>query len=436
MELFTEMKEISIFYFLFFLIKNKFSNYKTIKNIFKKLGDSVVIVLFKKKYLLTKDLNICLKILSSNENQWSKNEFTREMNDLLGEGLVTSQGHHWHTHRKLIQPFFNPNNIKILVSKILDEAEKNLTKLESEISTSKQITLNYFFRNLIARTTAKVLFDVQSEKTICFMTDMLNAYLNYTSGGLLLTPIKKVFYKSKINKKITKFKTIIDNIIEKQKHNHNLDENFIHHLINTTMQHKKVLNEKELRDEVITMLFASYETMGESLCWVFYHLAHDKKLQEKIIQDQTLTIATSVFKETLRLFPPLWCLGRAATSNIDVNHISFNKGDNAIIPIIFLQQDPRHWTKPLQFVPERFLDKNDKNLASDNHHAWLPFGYGARSCIGKQLALMEAPALIYLFLKKFKIKRVIGQKIEHIYSLSMRSKYPLIIEIEKRSDLV
>lgn len=171
--------------------------------------------------------------------------------------------------------------------------------------------------------------------------------------------------------------------------------------------------------------------MGESLCWVFYHLSQNPQLQEDIIQDHTLSLATSVFKETLRLFPPLWCFGREAMSNTTVNHLQFYKGDNAIIPILFLQRDPKYWTHATKFDPNRFMRKQDE-ATKDNQLAWMPFGHGARGCIGKQLALMEAPALIFSFLKKFNIRPIPNQKVSQIYSLSMRSKYPLHITIEKR----
>lgn len=426
------MKKISIFYFSFLLLKNKFSNFKTIDQLFQKYGDNIVIKFLKKKYFLTKDLHISLKILSSHETQWSKNSFTDELKDLLGNGILISRGQFWQSHRKIIQPFFSQKNLMLLITKILDETENILTELETKISNQKQqITLNSFFRNIIAHTTAKILFGLPSKKTNEFITDVLDKYLSYNSGGLLFTPLKRLFYRSRIKIKITQLDKIIDKTIEKNKNSETKQENFIQHLLTASNHTTSPLDNVELRDEVKTMLFASYETMGETLCWVFYHLAHDKNLQNAIIQDSTLELATSVFKETLRLFPPLWCLGREAISKTKISHIEFQKGDNVIIPIVFLQRDQKYWAEPTRFNPYRFLNKHDENK-SDNFLAWIPFGHGSRGCIGKQFALMEAPALIYSFLKKFTINPILGQKVSQTYSLSMRSKYPLKIQIEKR----
>jgi cytochrome P450 len=160
------------------------------------------------------------------------------------------------------------------------------------------------------------------------------------------------------------------------------------------------LSDAELRDQMITLLLAGHETTATTLAWTLHDLARDRALQDKVIaavdagDDEYLE---AVVKESMRLHPVIYGVARMLTEDIELGGYRIPAGYTVLPGIGPIHADPQHHPDPEEFRPERFLD------GSATTATWLPFGGGARRCLGAGFALLEATAILREVLVRYRI---------------------------------
>jgi cytochrome P450 family 135 len=160
------------------------------------------------------------------------------------------------------------------------------------------------------------------------------------------------------------------------------------------------LSDAELRDQMITLLLAGHETTATTLAWTLHDLARDTALQDKVIaavdtgDDKYLE---AVVKESMRLHPVIYGVARMLTEDVELGGYRIPAGYTVLPGIGPVHADPAHHTDPQQFRPERFLD------GSATTATWLPFGGGARRCLGAGFALLEAGTILREVLLRYRI---------------------------------
>jgi cytochrome P450 len=154
-----------------------------------------------------------------------------------------------------------------------------------------------------------------------------------------------------------------------------------------------------LRSIVFTLILAGFESTGSGLFSTLYMLAKNSDSFSKVRKEvdgafpdsqpntrdllNTLPYTYACVNEALRLFPPVWFMGREATRDTTYQGYSIQQGDVMLASPYVIQRNPIHWRNPDRFIPERFLEK-DVPIA-----AYIPFGLGPRHCAGKWMALYE-----------------------------------------------
>jgi cytochrome P450 len=160
------------------------------------------------------------------------------------------------------------------------------------------------------------------------------------------------------------------------------------------------LSDVELRDQMITLLLAGHETTATTLAWTLHDLARDPALQDKVIaavdagDDKYLE---AVVKESMRLHPVIYGVARRLTEDIELGGYRIPGGYTVLPGIGPIHADPEHHADPEEFRPERFLD------GSATTATWLPFGGGARRCLGAGFALLEGTAILREVLVRYRI---------------------------------
>jgi cytochrome P450 len=173
---------------------------------------------------------------------------------------------------------------------------------------------------------------------------------------------------------------------------------------------------QELRDEVVTLLLAGHETTALALTWAFYlvalHPHIDQLLAEEIAQVSGgqalraehvpgLALTQRVLDETVRLYPPVYVIPRVCTRAVQIGPYGVEAGDELWLWVYFMQRDARWFRLPERFDPARFLPGGE---ASQHPRAYLPFGAGLRSCIGRGFATLEAVLVLASVLQRFRLE--------------------------------
>ena len=179
------------------------------------------------------------------------------------------------------------------------------------------------------------------------------------------------------------------------------------------------LSEREMRDEALTMLIAGHETTASALTWMFYELARQPEKMERareeaqrVLDQRDATLedlgkmpfALQIWKETLRLHPSADTMSlRVALRNVEIDGFTIRKGTPIIISPDVLHQRNEVFANALEWRPERFTPQAEKALP---RFSYLPFGGGARVCIGQHFATVEAQVVLSTLLRRVRFENI------------------------------
>ena len=205
-------------------------------------------------------------------------------------------------------------------------------------------------------------------------------------------------------------------------------------------------SEKSLRDQVITIFLAGYETVANALSWTWYLLSQnpecERRLHEEIDRElqgrlptfddvPRLRYVEMVLAESMRLYPPAWAMGRYARSDFQLGEYFLPAKTTVLMSQYVMHRDARFFRDPLCFDPERFTPEAKSRRTK---FTYFPFGAGARQCIGESFALMEGVLMLATLAQKWKLTLVPGHRIEPEPLITLRPKYGMRMVVEARRD--
>ena len=202
------------------------------------------------------------------------------------------------------------------------------------------------------------------------------------------------------------------------------------------------MSDRQLRDEVMTLLLAGHETTSNALTWTFYLLSQNPEAEARwrqelhdVLGDRAPTMddlpalewTEKVLAESMRLFPPAWGIGRRAVHDLVLGGYPVREGTILALPPYVIHRDERFWPDPLRFDPERFTAEA---RAARPRFAYFPFGGGARSCIGEPFAWMEGVLLLATIGQRWRLRLVPGHPVEPQPLITLRPRYGMRMRVE------
>lgn len=199
-----------------------------------------------------------------------------------------------------------------------------------------------------------------------------------------------------------------------------------------------------LRDQVITIFLAGYETVANALSWTWYLLSQNEECGKRFraeldgvlngriptVEDvPRLHYTESVLAESLRLYPPAWAMGRYAREDFQLGEYFLPARTTVLISQFITHRDPRFFPDPLRFDPDRF---STEGKARRRKFTYFPFGAGARQCIGESFAWMEGVLMLATLAQKWKLKLVQGHRVEPQPLITLRPKYGMRMQVQQR----
>jgi len=194
------------------------------------------------------------------------------------------------------------------------------------------------------------------------------------------------------------------------------------------------LDERQVRDEVVTMFFAGHETGAAALTWAFYLLAQHPHVGAAVAAAQDGSVSERVMRESLRLYPPAHRIARTVLEPCEIGGVSLKVGSEVVIPQWAVHRSERHYDDPDAFRPERWTEEMEARLP---RFAYFPFGGGARTCIGNHFALHESHYVLTSVLRSYELAVLPGVDVKAQVGVTMlprNSSLPLVVR--RRADAV
>lgn len=351
---------------------------------------------------------------------------------LLGNGLMTSEGDHWRMQRKMVQPAFHRRIISTWMPHI-HAANARLAQRWSEAASAgttinvtqdmSDVTLDVVLRALFGDDLARLDLP-NGESPFAMLTDETARNLAFA-------------YKFRQLGKV-----IMDDVARRRRDGvrHN---DIVSALIDARdRQTGEPMTDRQLLDEILTLIVAGHETTASSLNWFWTLLAqaHDYRRELHVELDagahgvpayedlDRFDLVHRGVAETLRMYPPGWLLTRRSIDASSVDAFNLPAGTDVLLSPYIVQRHPAFWSRPDAFDPDRFA----AGAPAQNRFAFLPFGLGPRACIGEHLAMIEMHTHVAMLARQFELTLVAGQTIEIEPQVNLRTRHPVQMHVRER----
>ncbi len=362
---------------------------------------------------------------------------------VLGQGLLTSQGHVWQKQRRLMQPVFQRKNIAGMFDQ-MKLAGQQLVNQWQTMPDSVELNIADEMMRLALEVLTRTMFSTSVMEQVGQIAPALDLCLRYASKTAMNPLIPPLWMPTSTNRQFKKSMSVLDAIIYDMIENRRNDMDGYDDLLSllltaTDPETGDKMNTRQLRDEVITIFTAGHETTANLMTWTLYYLAANPKVMLKLKQEldtvlqgktatfdqlEQLVYTRAVLSESMRTSPPAGILMRKVMRDTRLQGYAL-KGDSlAFFNIFNIHHHPQLWQQPDQFNPERFL-----NSKIPKHH-FFPFGMGSRFCIGSHFAQLETTLLLSMLGQNFKFTLISNKPPEIEMAVTLKPKGGLRLKVE------
>ena len=389
---------------------------------------------------------------------FGKDRTQRRMKILLGEGLITSDGEAHKRGRRIAAPAFHRRRVDGYAGQIVSLA----AAMREQWKAGVEFDISAEMMRLALRVTARTLFDTEVTAEIHEINDQVNIIMDLyhflitlpRAELLLNSPLPKMRRFRAAKKRLDE---VVDGMIQSRRAEVDTGlgasvpdarGDLLSMLVaarddEAGGDHRRLTSE-ELRDQVLTLFLAGFETVANALSWTWLLLGQNPEVEAKLhaeidavlggrlptLDDMPqLEYTGMVLSESMRLYPPAWAMGREVVEDVSIGPYRLRKGTMVFFSQYIVQRDARWFPEPERFLPERFTAAAK---AGRPRFAYFPFGGGGRQCIGEPFAWMEGTLALATLAQRWRVEIVPGQKIEVQPKITLRPKNGIRVKMVGR----
>jgi cytochrome P450 len=386
-------------------------------------------------------------VLVKNQKNYIKGIGYDSFRLLVGNGLVTSDGELWRQQRRLMQPPFTPASIGQFADMMVRVTREMLDRWQPLAESSTPFEMDAEMRTLTMSIIGRAMFSIDLSAEMTEVGDALEE-----AFGFIPTRANTVVPLALPLPSHRRFKEnlrIINNFVDERiadGRRHPDQNNLLGLLLRARDEETgAAMDGQQLRDEVITLFFAGFETTARSLTWGWYLLTRNQEVQEKICAEVDRVLGTrlptvddlfalnytrQVVDETLRLYPPTALLARQNSADDLIGGYTIPAGSLIVLVPYFVHRYPTVWPDPERFDPERFAEGADD---ARPRSAYIPFAAGPRVCLGNNFALLEMVYALAMTAQRYMVCATSDEKIGHEFAGTIRPVKPLTVTLSQRS---
>jgi cytochrome P450 len=376
-------------------------------------------------------------VLHSHADNFMKDKVTRWLMPLVGEGLLTSEGEFWRRQRRLAQPAFGREQIERYAAVMVEHTQRMLQNWRDGQVRDPHDDMAHLTLSIVAKT----LFGAEMSSEAGVVGESLEIVTNHFMSpkrwfrvfDYLPLPSSRRYWRA-----IRLIDEIIYGIIRRHRASGRDSGDLLPRLLAARdEQGGGGMTDRQLRDEVVTLMLAGHETTALVMFYTFYLLAQSPEAEKRVsaeinevVGDRSATALDVpklrytewVIREAMRLYPPAWGIAREALADCEIGGYSVPKGTQIFMVQWLVHRDGRWFDQPQSFKPDRWDNDLIKRLP---RCAYFPFGDGPRICIGNHFAMMEAVLLLATIARKYRLVIEPGQTLELLPSITLRQRHEI-----------
>src|SRR5882724_2228937 len=374
------------------------------------------------------------RVLVANHRNYTKGVGLDRVRILLGKGIMTSEGELWKRQRYMMQPLFHRRLITEFAQVIAAANERFIARWEALSGRGELVNLTDEMSELTLEIVLRSIFGRDLDR----MTHQLG-------GNPFQVVTKEQARNLQFAYKFRSLTKLVAELVARRREEQHEHFDYVSMLMSARDKDSgAAMSQRELIDEVMTLIVAGHETTASGLNWTWYLLSQHPEIEARLhaeldaapampapglAQMETLAYTQQVVNEALRLYPPGWLLSRRTVEADVLGGYPLPPGANVLLPLYLLHRHPGFWKDPEAFSPERFAPAHE---AERPRFAYLPFAAGPRHCIGETFALYEMLMHLYKVARHYRLSYVPDRPLELEAQINLRTRYPLHMRLERR----
>jgi cytochrome P450 len=358
------------------------------------------------RLFLVSDPELIEQILITDARHYIKHFGARVFKPVLGNGLVTSEGAFWLRQRRLIQPAFLKARVVSYAPVMAQLAEVMLARWQP----GAVVDIESEFSGLTSAIALKTLFGLDDHgdrerlnESLRRAFDLMAARLNWPLQIPMWVPTPA---NLQLKRAIAELDRVVNDFIAAGRARREPGNDLLATMIAAQDEDGSQMTDRQLRDEAMTLYLAGHETTALTLAWAWYLIARHPHVEEKLVGEwravlggrspgaddlAALPYTSAVISESMRLYPPVYAIGREATRDLEIGGYRVKRGYTVLMSQWVNHRDPKYFPDPERFDPERWSGSVAARIPK---FAYYPFGGGQRMCVGSNFALMEAAIVL------------------------------------------
>ncbi len=399
------------------------------------------------------------KVMDTDASDFPKSPLLGEaLEPLLGESIFTTNGEQWRRQRDMMNPAFAQARLNVafpVMRAATEDMMQRLAALPDGAEHDVEVEMTHVTADIIFRTIFSVPMEGEDARRI------FEAFARFQALAprLLLPSIYGVRWLVwpwdvwRSRRAAREIRGLLEKLIRPR---------YEAHVAGHPARHSDILQSflqstdprtgqpfafKELVDQVAMLFLAGHETSASALTWAAHLLANAPEVQQRMHDEvhaqlgdrpaavadmKALELTRNVFRETLRLFPPVGFMARQASTNCPMRDKQVKEGATVVVAPWLIQRHREIWPEPDAFNPDRYANEGSREALKQGY---LPFGMGPRVCLGAAFALQEATLILASLVRLYELRAVPGHVPQPVGRLTIRSANGVRLELHRRRDV-
>ncbi len=365
-------------------------------------GDIASYRLGPRRLILISDPALVEKMLVTDHKKYIKPYVQRLLRPIVGNGLFTSDGEFWSRQRRLVQPSFNRQHMESYAGIMALHTQRLLEGWRD----GEEKDLHAEMMRLTLGTVSEAMLNVDAGSYSKQVARFIDVFVDYFERRLIGSASLPYIFPTPENLKMRRavrgLEFILDEMISSRRKDP-IGTDLLSVLMRARDESDSTgMTDRQLRDEALTVFLAGHETTTNALSWTWYLLASHPDVEEKLLSElrevlngrsptladiPMLKYTEQVLLESMRLFPPIYALGRETVETVELGGYEIPPQTTVIASQWVMHYDSRYFDDPTRFNPDRFSRQSAKEIPK---YAYFPFGGGPRYCVGKTFGMVEA----------------------------------------------
>lgn len=379
------------------------------------------------------------EVLVGKDRNFTKWFAVERLKEVLGQGLFVSEGAYHARQRKLSQPAFHRQRIAGYAGTMVKVSQRVRDRWQEGQALDVGAEMNWLAMVIVADT----LFGADVESEAVEIQNALSEVLRMLERSTL--PVSEV---AEFDQARARLDAAVLKIIRERRAADGADVrdrgDLLSMLLAARDEDGSAMSDLELRDEAMTIFLAGHETTANALTWTWYLLSQHPQVEERlhatldeVLQGKAPTLddvprlkfVEMIFAEAMRLYPPVWIVGRRAINDCEIGGWKVPAGAIVLLSQYVTQHDARFFPEPEKFDPQRWTPEAE---AARPGYSYFPFSSGSRQCLGEPFAWLEGVLAISVIAQKWRLRLAPGHRVEMQPQLTLRSKYGMRMVPEAR----